>query len=80
MLDHHIACRVEAHTKVLKADLDEADRRAGAAERLLEFEVDSRIKRDVWLRKAKAEAGYDNNVSFDVVWQDVLKKSKGVPE
>jgi hypothetical protein len=29
-----------------------------------------------WVRQAKADAGYDNNTSFDVVWEETLAKAK----
>lgn len=52
---------------------DEADRRAGAAERELEFEKDSSSRRASWLRTAKQQWGVHENVSFDVVWEEALK-------
>jgi hypothetical protein len=57
----------------LRAELSEADRRAGEAQRRLEFSQDSSQKRESWLRKAKAQWGVDCNVSFDVVWEEALK-------
>lgn len=57
----------------LKIDLDEADRRAGEAERMLAQAQDSKIKRDLWLSKAKADWGVSDNVSFDTVWEEALK-------
>jgi hypothetical protein len=30
-------------------------------------------KREEWLHDAKLDAGYDQNVSFDIVWADALK-------
>lgn len=56
----------------LKNDLDEADRRAGAAERENARLKESAIRRSEWLRKAKAEAGYDDTVSFGEVWAEAL--------
>src|SRR4051794_24288642 len=52
---------------------DEADRRAGAAERNVERLDDSVSKHSSWLSKAKREAGYPDNISFDVVWSDALR-------
>jgi hypothetical protein len=49
---------------------DEADRRAGSAERQLADEKDTSSKRGFWLYRAKEDRGYDQNVSFDVVWAD----------
>ena len=56
----------------LKTERDEADRRAGAAERrLAELEESARRQR-AWLENAKADAGYHTNESFDVVWAAAL--------
>lgn len=69
-------CGCEAMMRGLakvSADLNEADRRAGAAERMSASYQDSACARDRWLRKAKEEWGVDNNVSFDVVWDQALK-------
>lgn len=52
----------------LKAERDEADRRAGAAERKLAQESAANRKRQAWIDQAKAEAGYGGNTSFDEVW------------
>lgn len=51
---------------------DDADRRAGAAARQLEYAQDSASRRSSWLDKAKKEWGVDSNVSFDVVWAEAL--------
>lgn len=56
----------------LKSQLAEADRRAGAAERRLADLQDSQNKRNQWLAKAKADAGFSNLVSFDRVWEVAL--------
>lgn len=56
----------------LKAERDEADRRAGAAERLLANERDTNYRRTGWLDKAKQEWGCDRNTSFDVIWNECL--------
>jgi hypothetical protein len=56
----------------LKKDLDEADRRAGAAERNNEWLRDIASRRDDWLRQAKKDAGFHDNISFDVVWEKAL--------
>lgn len=52
---------------------DEADRRAGAAERNLRYLQEDKYARTCWLDKAKRAAGYHTNVSFDVVWDAALK-------
>ncbi|MDC0657089.1 hypothetical protein N6L27_03670 [Leisingera sp. SS27] len=58
--------------RALASERDEADRRAGAAERKNADEIsdlrDTHDKRQQWLREAKASRGYDDNVSFDRVW------------
>lgn len=58
------------------ADRDEADRRAGAAERLRAYAEDTTARRQAWLKKAKAEAGYEDGVSFDRVWDETLARAK----
>lgn len=63
---------VEKSFEALEAERDEADRRAGASERRQEELQDSANKRSQWLSQAKREAGYDDNVSFDVVWSETL--------
>lgn len=65
------------HRQPLQMQLDEADRRAGAAERELaavreELESLRRVR-----DKQKKQAGYDMHVSFDVVWSEVLAKAQG---
>ncbi len=60
----------------LTAERDEADRRAGAAERQIERFREQDYKHTLWNDKAKAEAGYPRNTSFDIVWKETLKKAK----
>ncbi|GAB3763656.1 hypothetical protein GCM10028796_17550 [Ramlibacter monticola] len=60
----------------MRAERDEADRRAGAAERELDSLREAAAARTRWLDKAKDAAGYDRNVSFDVVWADTLAAFK----
>ncbi|ALJ08273.1 hypothetical protein JL11_07900 [Brevundimonas sp. DS20] len=60
----------EARIAELERERDDADRRAGAAERQLEDKTDSIVKRRQWLSRAKAERGYHDNTSFDRVWAD----------
>ncbi len=75
---------LQAANEQLQATVNEADRRAGAAERQLESERDTNQRRDSWMRTAKQEAGYGNNTSFDVVWAEALaallevRKQKGL--
>lgn len=59
--------------KTLVCERDEADRRAGAAERKLAgMEAQATTSRR-WLDDARARAGYDKNVSFDEVFDDLLR-------
>ena len=51
---------------------DEADRRAGAAERNVEYQSEKIAARERWLHDAKAAWGVDDRVSFDVVWKEAL--------
>lgn len=68
--------RLSQMVETLRAERDEADRRAGAAERQGASLQDDSMRRTSWLSKAKDQAGYHSNVSFDVVWAEVLEKSK----
>lgn len=65
---------LEAENTRLQEQVDDADRRAGAAERLLAFANDSIQKRRQWLDRAKDTLGYHRNVSFDRVWADTLDR------
>ncbi len=56
----------------LEAERDDADRRAGAAERMACRRVEEGRARESWLRKAKEQWGVDQNVSFDVCWSQAL--------
>jgi hypothetical protein len=56
--------------------LKEAVARAGRAERLLSHERESASARDCWIRQAKVDAGYQQNTSFDVVWEHALAALK----
>jgi len=42
----------------------------------VEFLEDSEIKRKYWLMLAKKDAGYEDNVSFDIVWAQTLHRAK----
>lgn len=57
----------------LKQERDEADRRAGAAERKLKRYAESEFLRETWTDKAKEQWGVHRNVSFDDVWEEALK-------
>ena len=65
---------VETRDKIAKltSDLAEADRRAGAAERMLESEKDTTFRRRQWTREAKEAWGTDDRESFDKVWEEAL--------
>lgn len=52
---------------------DEADRRAGSAERNMEGMKESAAARAQWLSRAKRQRGYDDNISFDHVWRDTCE-------
>lgn len=65
-----------AELAAAKAERDEADRRAGAAERQLEHANDNIRARTRWLDQAKDDAGFHRNVSFDKVWAAALAAYK----
>lgn len=54
----------------LTEERDEADRRAGAAERQLERYRDWERKHKLWLTEAKESLGYTDRMSFDIVWAE----------
>lgn len=60
----------------LLAERDDADRRAGAAEREQERDREAAYARDSWLRRAKEQWGVASIVSFDVVWDEALAAKK----
>jgi len=57
----------------LKKQLDDADRRAGRAERMLSHEHESRSNRNKCIADRKGEWGFSDQDSFDVVWDHVSK-------
>lgn len=59
----------------LTAERDEADRRAGAAERKLAALEESERKTQSWLAEQKRRRGYGPHVSFDRVWSDTCAKA-----
>lgn len=59
---------------ILVRERDDADRRAGAAERKMAAFQDSATTHQQWLDHAKLRAGYHRNVSFDIVFDDLLKE------
>ena len=56
----------------LTRERDEADRRAGAAERELASARETLACHSRSRERMKDEAGYDRNVSFDIVWSDLM--------
>lgn len=60
-----------AQLAAVTAERDEADRRAGAAERRNEFLQDSVSRRADWLARAKDAEGFSQNGSFDELWAKV---------
>lgn len=66
--------------KELTAQKAELEKNLGVmANKLLRIEeenadlLDERNKRRDWIDRARREAGFSYNVSFDVVWDEVLK-------
>lgn len=67
---------IQDELRALRSDLAEADRRAGAAERLLEAARSTLVAFDRARREMKAQAGYDDRVSFDIVWAETLARAR----
>lgn len=65
----------EAEVARLTAERDEADRRAGAAERGWEADKETLATYRRHLDKLKEERGYNPNVSFDTVWKETCAKA-----
>ncbi len=59
----------------LTAERDEADRRAGAAEREMASLKEEARKRRWWLDSAKEARGYGMYVTFDRVWAETCAKA-----
>ena len=64
--------RLHARVQELEAERDEADRRAGRAERHMAGLNDDVRRFEAARRRMKAQWGVHDNVSFDVVWQQAL--------
>jgi hypothetical protein len=64
--------RLHARAQELEAERDEADRRAGRAERHMAGLNDDVRRFEAARRRMKAQWGVHDNVSFDVVWQQAL--------
>lgn len=75
-LEEHIAKVMHdpsaPHVQAIRLERDEADRRAGAAERELANERKSAETSASWVSKAKAQWGVNDNTSFDVVWEQAM--------
>lgn len=63
---------LHARVQELEAERDEADRRAGRAERHMAGLNDDVRLFEAARRRMKAQWGVHDNVSFDVVWQQAL--------
>lgn len=63
---------LRALVKTLADERDEADRRAGAAERRMADLQEEASSRRQWLSKAKRQWGVPDAVSFDTVWAEAL--------
>lgn len=51
------------------------DQMIGELTRRVDYLQDSVNRSKEWLRKAKKEAGYNDGVSFDIVWAETLTKA-----
>ena len=61
--------------KQAKRIIAQQDRIIGELTRTKETLEDTERCHQDWLRKAKKEAGYPYMTSFDVVWEETLKKA-----
>lgn len=59
-----------------KEIIAQQDQIIGRLTRENEYLQESARRRAEWLREAKREAGYDDRVSFDDVWKEVLEKAR----
>lgn len=60
----------------LTKERDESDRRVGAMHRQMTYDKDSIARREEWLARAKRMRGYDQSISFDVVWAETCQKAE----
>jgi hypothetical protein len=68
-----------ANVKTLKQALriiSEQDRMIGELTRANNNLEDTNRRRQDWLREAKKQAGYPDQMSFDVVWAETLQKAQ----
>lgn len=71
-----ITCEIDDVVNRVMETIDEADRRAGCAERRCADLSTTVSLRNGWLDKAKDRAGYHRNVSFDTVFDALLATTK----
>jgi hypothetical protein len=74
----HLAALAEVEK--LRSERDEADRRAGAAERRLAYLEESERKREWWTQERKAELGLGQWDTFDKAWNLLKQRAEAVPE
>lgn len=72
----YVTLEFDGYDLTLTKERDEADRRAGAAERALEHSKESEWARERWLNKAKDQWGVHRHTSFDVIWAECLQLKK----
>lgn len=72
--------RQQAEVESLRAERDEADRRAGAAERSAAAFHEDHQRFEQVRRRMKEQWGVDDRVSFDVVWQQALDAKQALAE
>jgi hypothetical protein len=63
-----------------KTTIAEQDRIIGSLTREVSYLKDLQMHHNEWNRKAKKEAGYHDNISFDIVWKETLEKAKAYQE
>lgn len=73
--DIHFIAASRDLVPALLAERDEADRRAGAAERGWEADKETLATYRRHRDKLKEERGYNPNVSFDTVWKETCAKA-----
>lgn len=71
---HHRSCPY--YPESLTAQFDRQNEIIGTLTLRNSFLEDTQIKLNEWRVKAKAEAGFHDSVSFDVVWAKVLAAYK----
>ena len=63
----------------IQSELDDADRRAGAAERKqkrAEEHLRGIARYEIWREEQTLRAGYTRSTDFETVWEETLKKAK----